>query len=67
MAAAPPKNSIPNKNNSENTKLVLKSNTNRYTYAGKYSNFNFIKKVDKKIFNKKLSISFADFKKINKQ
>jgi hypothetical protein len=67
MAAAPPKNSIPNKNITENvnTKLILKDNANRYTYAGKYANFNFLKKVDKKVCNKKLGLSFADFKKMN--
>jgi hypothetical protein len=67
MAAAPPKNSIPNKNITEtvNTKLILKDNANRYTHAGKYANFNFLKKVDKKVCNKKLGLSFADFKKMN--
>lgn len=67
MAAAPPKNSIPNKNITENvnTKLILKDNANRYTHAGKYANFNFLKKVDKNVCNKKLGLSFADFKKMN--
>ena len=38
---------------------------NRYTYQGKISNFNFLKKVDKKLVNKKLSLTFSDYKKLN--
>jgi hypothetical protein len=67
--AAPPKNSIPNKNvveNSKNEKMLLKEKANRYTYEGKFANFNFLQKVEKKVFNEKLRLSFADFKKINK-
>lgn len=64
--AAPPKNSIPNKNiteTKENEKVLLKEKANRYTYEGKFANFNFIQKVEKKVFNKRLGLSFADFKK----
>ena len=67
--APPPKNNIPTKSvteNKENEKILLKERANCYTYDGKLSNFNFLKKVEKKVFNKKLGISFADFKKINK-
>jgi hypothetical protein len=66
--ATHPKNSIPNKNNvetKENEKVLLKERSNRYTYEGKLSNFNFLQKVERKVFNKKLGISFADFKKLN--
>ena len=65
---APPKNSMPNKSvteNSPNTKILLKENANRYTYEGKISNFNMLKKVDKKLVDKKLALSFSDFKKMN--
>jgi hypothetical protein len=65
--AAPPKNSIPNKSlseNKENEKFLLKERSNRYTYVGKFSNFNFLQKIERKVFNKKLGLSFADFKKI---
>jgi hypothetical protein len=68
--AAPPKNSIPNKNSvetKENEKILLKERANRYTYEGKFANFNFLQKIDRKIFNKKLGISFADFKKMKKE
>ena len=64
--AAPPKNSIPNKpiETKEDEKLLLKERANRYTYEGKFANFNFLQKIEKKVFNKKLGISFADFKKM---
>jgi hypothetical protein len=67
--AAPPKNSIPNKSiseNKENEKILLKERANRYTYEGKFANFNFLQKVERKVFNKKLGLSFADFKKMKK-
>lgn len=65
--AAPPKNSIPNKSTvetKENEKLMLKERANRYTYEGKFANFHFLQKIERKVFNKKLGISFADFKKM---
>jgi hypothetical protein len=67
--APPPKNSISNvkiNGNKENEKMILKEKANRYTYEGKFANFNFLKKIDKKVFNKKLGLSFADFKKLSK-
>jgi hypothetical protein len=68
--AAPPKNSIPNKqltSEQENEKILLKDKANRYTYEGKLSNFNFLKKVERKVVDKKYTLSFADFKKIQKK
>jgi hypothetical protein len=64
--AAPPKNSIPGNSiiKTSNTKILLKENANRYTYEGKFSNFNMLKKVDKKLVDKKLALSFSDFKKM---
>jgi hypothetical protein len=64
--AAPPKNSIPNKIATENKEILLKERSNRYTYQGKFSNFNFLQKTEKNVFNKKLDLSFADFKKMQK-
>jgi hypothetical protein len=64
--AAPPKNSIPNKKltkTQENENTLLKQKANRYTYEGKIINFSFIKKVDRKMVDKKFGMSFADFKK----
>lgn len=66
--AAPPKNSLPNKSNikkQENEKIILKDNANRYTYEGKLANFSFLQKIDKKMFDNKLGMSFSDFKKIH--
>jgi hypothetical protein len=64
--SAPPKNSIPNKkltSQQENEKTLLKDKANRYTYEGKIVNFSFIKKIDRKVVDKKFNMSFADFKK----
>ena len=66
--ARPPKNNIPNKQltpEQTNEKILLKENANRYTYEGKISNFNFLKKIERKVVDKKFAISFADFKKMN--
>lgn len=76
--APPPKNSIPQnrtnitfkdnkKNGNSNEKILLKNNANRYSYQGKFLNFNLLQKVDKKIVDKKYALTFADFKKMNKQ
>jgi hypothetical protein len=79
--APPPKNSIPqgrlvntnlnNKKNgtgtvSGNNKILLKENANRYSYQGKFLNFNILQKIDKKAVDKKYALTFADFKKMNK-
>jgi hypothetical protein len=61
--AAPPKNSIPNKK-PENEKVLLKEKSNRYTYEGKFANFSFIKRIDRKVIDKKFITTFADFKKL---
>jgi hypothetical protein len=67
---AAPKNSIPNTKvlteKQENEKVLLKERANRYTYEGKFANFSFLKKADKKVFDKKLALTFADFKKLNR-
>lgn len=66
--AAPPKNSIPNMQINDdakkNEKMILKENSNRYTCEGRFSNFNILQKVDRKKVDKKYSMSFADFKKM---
>ena len=53
--------------NGKPEKMLLKERSNRYSYQGKFSNFNILQKIDKKKVNKKLSITFADFKKLNKK
>ena len=68
--AAPPKNSIPNNKVTEtksDEKVLLKENANRYSYEGKLSNFNFLKKVDRKVVDKKYAMTFADFKRLEEE
>jgi hypothetical protein len=60
----PPKNSIPITKEQENEKIVLKEKANRYTYEGKMANFSFLKKIERKVVDKKYGLSFADFKKM---
>ena len=63
IMAGPPKNSIPNSQvSTENAKIALKEKTNRYTYEGKMANFSFLKKIDRKVVDKKYAMTFADFK-----
>jgi len=66
--APPPKSSIPTgpfSNKSEQKdKLLLKENANRYTYEGKISTFQMLKKVERKVVDKKYAMTFADFKKL---
>jgi hypothetical protein len=54
------------KNSSVNTSIkeekFVKERANRYSYEGKFCNFSFLQKVDKKILNKNLKITFSDFK-----
>lgn len=57
------KANLPNINtNSE--KQLLKENANRYTWEGRLTNFCPLKKIDKKILDKKLALTYADFKRI---
>ncbi len=46
-------------------KILLKENANRYTWEGRLTNFCPLKKIDKKILNKKLSMTYSDFKKLS--
>lgn len=64
--APPPKNSIPNKateNKNNDNKLIIKEKANRYNCQGKIANFSILKKVDKKMVNKKYAMTFSEFKK----
>ena len=46
-----------------NNDVVLKENANMYCCEGKLANFNFLKKIDKKLVDKRLNMSFADYKR----
>ena len=65
--APPPKNSIPsnriNVNNSE--QCVIKEHANRYICKGRFSNFDILKKIDRKKIDKKYALSFSEFKKFS--
>lgn len=57
--------SVSKKNIQENNKpLILKENANRYSCEGKLINYSFLKKVDKKVVDKRYAMSFSDFKKM---
>lgn len=57
--------SISKKNIQENNKaVILKENANRYSCEGKLMNFSFLKKVDKKVVDKRYAMNFSDFKKM---
>jgi hypothetical protein len=45
-------------------KQLLKENANRYTWEGRLTNFCPLKKIDRKILDKKLAMTYADFKKM---
>lgn len=56
------------KNTAVNTKaeedMILKERANRYSYQGRFANFSFLKKVDRKAIDKNFAMSFAEFKKM---
>ena len=63
------KANLPDVNNTgsqEQEKQVLKETSNRYTWEGRIANLSLLKKVDKKLVDKKLALSFADFKMLQK-
>ena len=63
--ACPSNNTNMSSKSSKHT-VILKEKSNRYTCEGKMSNFSFLKKIEKKICNQKLGISFGDFKRMSR-
>lgn len=53
--------------NQKNDKQFLKEHANRYTCEGRLTGFSPLKKIDKKVSDKNLSMSYADFKRIQKE
>jgi hypothetical protein len=53
--------------NKQSEKQLLKENANRYTWEGRLTNFCPLKKIDRKVLDKKLTMSYADFKKMQQQ
>lgn len=69
-SAPPPKNNLRPRTIQEtkaDEKLWLKERANKYSNRGKLANFGFLQKVERKVFDKKLGLSFADFKKMQQQ
>jgi hypothetical protein len=62
------KANLPNVNNAATPEdMLLKENANRYTWEGRLSNMSLLKKVDRKVVDKKYAMTFADFKRLQKQ
>jgi hypothetical protein len=57
-----PSTPVNTKQHTENNPKIVKEHANRYSYEGKLANFSFLKKVDRKVVDKKYAMSFADFK-----
>lgn len=53
--------------NKPSEKQLLKENANRYTWKGRLTNFCPLKKIDRKELDKKLAMTYADFKKIQQE
>jgi hypothetical protein len=47
-----------------NQDVLLKENANRYTLEGRFLDYNILQKVDRKVNDKRLALSFSDFKKL---
>ena len=59
------KANLPNVNTSSE-EMLLKEHANRYTWEGRLANMSILKKVDRNVIDKNYSLSFADFKKLQK-
>jgi hypothetical protein len=66
--ALPPqiKANLPNVNQNSD-KHLLKENANRYTWEGRLSSFCPLKKIDRKQLDKKLTMTYAEFKKMQQK
>ena len=53
--------------NKKTEKQLLKEKANRYTWEGRLTNFCPLKKIDRKILDSKLGMTYADFKKIQQE
>jgi hypothetical protein len=48
-------------------KHLLKENANRYSCEGHFSGFNILKRIDRKVVDKKYALSFSEFKKLRQK
>lgn len=60
------KNNLPQVNKTSE-KQLLKENANRYTWEGRLTNFCPLKKIDKKVLDKKLNMTYSEFKKLQQE
>lgn len=60
------KANLPNVNTTNGEKQLLKENANRYTWEGRLSSMQLLKKVNRKIIDKNYAMTFSDFKQIKK-
>jgi hypothetical protein len=78
LAARPMKNrntndsgSVPSQvkvvSQTKHDKHLVKENANRYTWEGRLNGFCPLKKIDKKVTDKQLTLSYADFKKMQQK
>jgi hypothetical protein len=55
--------SVPRKNSAVKPGGILKEKANRFSYEGKMNNYDFIKKVPRKVVDKHYSMTYSDYKK----
>ena len=60
------KNNLPDINK-KTEKMFLKEKANRYTWEGRLTNFCPLKKIDKKVTDKKLNMTYSEFKKLQQE
>jgi len=65
-SSVPVERQVSKKSKKEEEEKIIKEKANRYSYEGKFANYNFLKKVDRKITDKRYNTSFSDFKKMQK-
>jgi hypothetical protein len=66
-AAVPLDRPAPAKQTTPQEEKIVKERANRYSFEGKLANFSFLKKVDRKVVDKRYAISFAEFKRMQKK
>ena len=60
------KANLPNVNIVNSDEMLLKEHANRYTWEGRLANMNLLKKIDRKVVDKTYTMSFADFKRLQR-
>jgi hypothetical protein len=53
--------------NQHSEKQLLKEQANRYTWEGRLTTFSPLKSIDKKVLDKNLTMSYADFKRMKQE